>query len=120
MCIRDSSRSGGLFILGAKNGQAICASINESNTIQEEFRIPSIAKPRAMAIQRNKIWICGENPGQNSFVKIINAEKGKGVFPLGPGIFVSAMETAGENVYLTEEKLRTEIQKKWKTSSFSL
>jgi len=100
----DPSRSGGLFILGAKNGQAICASINESNTIQEEFRIPSIAKPRAMAIQQNNIWICGENPGQNSFVKIINAEKGKGVFPLGPGIFVSAMETAGENVYLTGRK----------------
>ena len=46
---------------GQKNRQAICASINESNTIQEQFPIPSIAKPRAMAIQQNNIWICGEN-----------------------------------------------------------
>ena len=60
-----------VILLGAKNRQAICASINESNILQEEFRIPSIAKPRAMAIQQNKIWICGENPDRNSILKLL-------------------------------------------------
>jgi len=100
----DPSGSGELFILGTKKRQTFCRSINALNITQQEFRIPNIAKPRAMAIQENRIWISGDNSGQNSFVEVFEEEKTKRVFPLGPGVFVSAMETAGENVYLTGRK----------------
>ena len=90
-----------LWVLGTRNRQTFCRSINSSNEVLDEFRMNDLTKPRAMLARDDKIWICGENEGGNSFVNVFIDGKRKGTKPLGPGHFVSAMEASGPNVYLT-------------------
>ena len=60
----------------------------------DEFRVNNLAKPRALLVREDKIWICGENEGENSFVEVFIDGKQKDTKPLGSGHFVSAMESS--------------------------
>ena len=102
---RDSSNGGKLWVSGTKNRQSFCRSLNLDNNETEEFRIENLSKLRAMVIQDEKVWICGENPGGNSFVELFVGGKRKRSRPLGQRIYVSAMEVSGEEIFLTGRKV---------------
>ena len=101
----DSSKGSNLWVSGTKNRQSFCRSLNLDNNETEEFRIENLSKLRAMVVQNEKVWICGENPGGNSFVELFVEGKRKKRSPLGKRIYISAMEVSGEDIFLTGRKI---------------
>ena len=102
---RDFSDPTKLWVSGSKNRQSFCRSISVINNQSDEFRIENLSKLRAMVVQDEKVWICGENPGGNSFVELFVAGKRKITQPLGQGIFISVMDKFGDNIFLTGRRV---------------
>ena len=102
----DSSNGDRLWILGKRGDVTAFGSIdlNDSNQTPNITTNGEITNPRAMALEGNKIWICGES-NKDSVVKVFERE-GEGIVglaevKLGEDLYISAMETNEARVYLT-------------------
>jgi hypothetical protein len=115
---RDSSDGSKLWVSGTRRGMSFCRLINSSNNRIDEFRIENLSKLRGMAVQDEKVWICGENRGGNSFVELFIDGKRKRTQPLGQGIYISAMEVSDDNIFVTGR--RVENNKKEEMENYFL
>jgi hypothetical protein len=102
---RDFSDGSKLWVSGTRRGMSFCRLINSSNNRLDEFRIENLSKLRAMVVQQEKVWICGENLGGNSFVELFIDGKRKKRCPLGERVYISAMEVVGANIFLTGRRV---------------